>query len=141
MLKSLATVVVVGLTFWWMTSTPGLGADIARYRELDALMAELKELREKDKEGKKLIPFKEKLESTSKRILKEIEPTAGADFPARQRMLWATKNFIPQMLASLAIESDAEKQAKSNLDQAAITLGLKDAPKVVIVASGSTPND
>jgi hypothetical protein len=134
-LKGLAALVVVGLGFWWMTSTPGKGADISRYRELDALMTELQDLREKDKEGKKLIPFKEKLESTSKRILQEIEPTAGADFPARQRMLWATKNFIPQMLNSLAMESDAEKQVKTNLDQAAIALGLKDAPKVAIVAA------
>jgi hypothetical protein len=140
-MKGMATLVVVGLGFWWMTSTPGKGADIARYRELDGLMAELKELREKDKEGKKLIPFKEKLDSTSKRILKEIEPTAGADFPARQRILWATKNFIPQMLSSLAMESDAEKQAIANLDQAAIALGLKDPPKVEIVASASARDD
>ena len=141
LLKGLTAVVVLGLFVGWMNMTPGKGADIARYRELDGLFAELKQLREKDKEGKKLIPFKTKLEEASARILKEIERSASSDFPARQQMLWAIKNNIPTILSSLAIESDAEKQAIANLNQAAILLGLKDAPKVQMVASSNKSSD
>ena len=140
-MKGLTAVVVLGLFVGWMNMTPGKGADIARYRELDGLFAELKQLREKDKEGKKLIPFKTKLEEASARILKEIERSASSDFPARQQMLWAIKNNIPTILSSLAIESDAEKQAIANLNQAAILLGLKDAPKVQMVASSNKSSD
>lgn len=138
--KGLAALVVLGSLVGGMNTTPGKGADVSRYRELDALFAELKELRVKDKEGKRFMPFKEKFLQTAKRIQQEVEPTAGADFPARQRLLWTTKNCMPEMSASLVTETPAEKQALMNLDQAAIALGLKDAPKLEI-AGGSIMSD
>ena len=138
--KGLAALVVLGMLVGWMNMTPGKGADVSRYRELDALFAELKELREKDKEGKKFMPFKDKFLQTAKRIQQEVEPTAGADFPARQRLLWTTKNCMPEMSGSLVTETPAEKQALMNLEQAAIALGLKDAPKLEI-AGGSIMSD
>ncbi len=134
-LKGIAALILVALAYGWFSTGAGTGADVARYRELDALFAELKELREKDKEGKRFIPFKEKFLQTAKRIQGEVEKTASADFPARQRILWATKTNMPEMSGSLVTETPAEKQALSNLLQAAYALGLKDAPKIELVAN------
>ncbi len=139
--KGLAALIVLGSFVGWMNTTPGKGADISRYRELDALFAELKELRKKDKEGKKFAPFKDKFIQTAKRIQQEVEPTAGADFPARQRLLWTTKNCMPEMSSILVSETPAEKQALANLEQIAVALGLKEAPKVQMAASSTGSDD
>lgn len=133
-LKGAAAVALVGLGFAWFSSGAGNGADVARYRELDALFTELKEIREKDKDGKKFIPFKEKFLQTAKRIQGEVEKTASPDYPARQRILWATKTNMPAMVELLSQETVAEKQALTNLTQAAYVLGLKEAPKVELVS-------
>lgn len=130
-LKSIALLILLGLPVLWLSMPESNGADVARYRELDSLFTELRDTRAKSKDGKALIPLKEKFEQTANRISKDVKSTADADHPARQRIFWATSQAIPEMCKfGLSGEIDAEKQAVGQLENAAVLLGLKEPPKV-----------
>lgn len=131
LLKAIALLVVLGLPVLWLSMPESNGADVAHYRELDNLFTELRDTRAKSKDGKALVPLKDKFEQTATRIANDVKSTADADHPARQRIFWAASQGIPEMCKfGLAGEVPAETQAVGQLESAAVLLGLKEPPKV-----------
>lgn len=141
-LKAIALLVVLGLPVLWLSMPESNGADVARYRELDDLFTELRDTRAKSKDGKALVPLKDKFEQAATRIAKDVKSTADADHPARQRIFWATSQGIPEMCKfGLAGEVPAEIQAVGQLESAAVLLGLKEPPKVDLAELSKLASD
>ena len=75
--------------------------------------------------------MQQKLEKTAKEIAAEVKDKASRDEPAKQCLLWATRDEIPRFLqAGLAAESPAEMVLVSRLQDTAYELGLEKRPVV-----------
>ena len=129
MLGYLGGIAVVTLFFGWGFLPKSRAADIKRYQTLKSLVDEIRAKRTSSPAD--LPPLQQKLEKTAKEIAAEVKDQASRDEPAKQCLLWATRDEIPRFLqAGLAAESPAELVLVSRLQDTAYELGLEKRPVV-----------
>lgn len=116
----------------WLKMPESSAADIQTYQTLDSLLTELRETRKTDPDGRKVIPLGKKLGATAKEIAAKLKKSADADHPARQSLLWATQSIPGIVTNGLGSEGPSEKETLSHLTNAAIALGLKEAPPTMV---------
>ena len=120
---------MVTLFFGWGFLPKSRAADIKRYQALKSLVDEIRAKRTSS--PTELPPLQQKLEKTAKEIAAEVKDKASRDEPAKQCLLWATRDEIPRFLqAGLAAESPAEMVLVSRLQDTAYELGLEKRPVV-----------
>jgi hypothetical protein len=126
--KVWGAIVAVLLVAGWFVIPKSRGADIKRYQALKQI---LDEIRTKRSNPTELAALQQKLSETSKKIFAEVKDQAGRDEPAKQSLLWATRDETPRMIqAGLATESSSEKSFASHLQEAAYNLGLEKRPEI-----------
>ena len=128
------------LIFGWGFLPKSRAADIKRYQTLKGLVDEIRSKRTSSPTD--LPPLQQKLEKTAKEIVSEVKDKAGREEPAKQCLLWATRDEVPRVLrAGLTTESNAEKVLLSRLLDAAYELGLEQRPAVALTPVTAASDD
>lgn len=137
--KVLGAVVAVLLVAGWFVMPKSRGADIKRYQALKQILDEIQTKRSSPTE---LAALQQKLADTAKKIFAEVKDKAGRDEPAKQSLLWASRDDIPRMIqAGLATESDPEKSLAAHLKEAAYNLDLEKRPEIQLAQTVPAADD
>lgn len=137
-LGTIALVAFIGLILGWGYLPKSRGADVAKYKALKQLLEEVQQKRSNPSE---LAALQQKMTKMGKEMAAELKDKASPHEPAKQCLLWATRDEIPRMLnAGLNAESVHEKNFASKLKEAAIELGLEKRPPVDMAALAARAN-
>jgi hypothetical protein len=131
-LGAIGVVVLVVLVFFGSSILPASSAgDRKKLEQLQQILAEFRENREKKASAAEWEAFMKKAEEVRKPIADELEKSANRKYPARQYLLWASRNRLPEMLQGEREKPGiAEEQFEGN---------LYDAAKILGVAKGEPP--
>jgi hypothetical protein len=136
---SACVIALVALVFGWGYLPKSRGADIKRYQVLTQLLQEAQSKRSSPAE---LTAIQNKMTKVGKEMAAELKDKASPYEPAKQCLLWASRDEIPRMVAAgLATESIHEKNFAAKLNEAAIELGLKPRPPVDLAALAARANE
>ena len=109
----------------------GTGADLEKLEQLQQILTDLRKLRDSKAGESEWSEFAKKAEETGKAISDELEKTASRKNPARQYMLWASRNRLPGMLQG--------SRDKASVDEEHFEANLYDAAQKLGVAKGEPP--
>lgn len=139
----IGVIVVVVFVFFGSSLLPAsTGADRKKLEQLQQILADFRKNREDRVGPAEWEAFTKKAEEIRKPIADELEKTANRKFPARQYLLWASRNRLPEMLQSNREKPGlAEEQFEANLYDAAKLLGVAkgDPPKASNAARVEAP--
>ena len=139
LLGSVGVVALIMLIFGWGYLPKSRAADIKMYNSLKGIVDEIRSKR--TSAPNELPPLQQKLEATAKEIAAALVKKASRDEPAKQCLLWATRDEVPRLVsAGLGVESIHEKNLMARLQEAAYELGLEKRPPID-VAQLVTPSD
>jgi hypothetical protein len=125
----IGAIAVVALLACWQFLPKSRGADIAKYKQMKELLAEIKSKR--TSAPSELSALQTKLSKMGKDITLELKDKASRDDPAKQCLLWAARDEIPRMVTQgLTAEGTAEKCFEGRLQEAAYELRLEKRPPV-----------
>jgi hypothetical protein len=137
---AVCALLLVGLIFGWQFLPKSRGDDIKRYQALKQMLDEIKTKRASS--PAELLPMQEKLKKLGKQYADELKSKASPSEPAKQCLLWASRDEIPRMItAGLILESQAEKSFEQKLKEAAIELGLEKRPPIDMALLQARAND
>ena len=135
-----ATIALVLLIVGWGYLPKSRSADIRNYNTLKQMLADIKAKRSNS--PGELGAIEIKLTKLAKEIAADLKTKANPHEPAKQCLLWATRDEVPRMVqAGLATESAAEKNFAMKLNEAAIELGLEKRPPVDLAQLQARAND
>lgn len=136
---SLCALALVALVLGWGFLPKSKGADIKRYQVLKDLLQEAQSKRNSPTE---IAAVQAKMTKIGKEIAAELKDKASPYEPAKQCLLWASRDEIPRMVAAgLAQESQAEKNFAAKLKEAAYELGLEKRPPIDMAAMAARANE
>ena len=136
---SLIAIAVVLVIFGWNFLPKSMAADIARYQTLKQILAEVRTKRNNPTE---LVALKPKATKTGKEIADALKKSASSEEPAKQSLLWASRDELPRLFEGGLTGEAAEKNFAMRLQEAAVTLGLESrATLVASVKSAPIPDD
>jgi hypothetical protein len=125
LLGAIGLIVVAVLLFFGSSLLPSGGADREKLEQLQQILADFRKLRDSKAGPSEWSEFTKKTEEIRKPMAEELEKTANRRNPARQYMLWASRNRLPEMLQnSREKPTTAEEQFEANLYDAAKALGV-----------------
>ena len=126
---SICAIALVLLIVGWGYLPKNRSADIKRYQALKSLLDEIRAKRTSS--PGELVMLSQKLTKVAKEIENEVKSKASRDEPAKQSLLWATRDEVPRMIqAGLGVESPTELSFANRLKEASYDLGLEKRPPV-----------
>ncbi|MBS0203254.1 MAG: DUF4339 domain-containing protein [Planctomycetes bacterium] len=126
---SICVIAFVLLIFGWGYLPKSRAADIKRYQALKSLLDEIRTKR--TSAPAELVQLSQKLSKVAKEIENEVKKKASRDDPAKQSLLWATRDEVPRMIqAGLGTETAVEQSFANRLKEASYDLGLEKRPPV-----------
>jgi hypothetical protein len=118
-----AVAALVGLFMFMPAST---GADIQKLKQLQEIQTKFKQLREQGAAEGQWQSLATESESITKPMVEELKKSASRKYPAKQLLLWASRDRLPQMFSSPKNEpSNAETEFDNLLSEAARILRVK----------------
>jgi hypothetical protein len=132
-LISIGVIMLVVVIYFGPSLMPAsTAADRKKLEQLQQILADLHKLRETKAGPSEWSEFAKKAEAIAKPITEELKKTANRNYPARQNLLWASRDRLPEMLkGSSEKPSTAEEKFEAHLYDAATILGVAkgDPPK------------
>jgi hypothetical protein len=146
--KALIAIAVVAVAVFFVFGSSLLpkstAGDRKKLEQLQQILAEFRENREKKAGPAEWEAFLKKAEEVRKPMADELEKTANRKYPARQYLLWASRNRLPEMLQSDREKpGTAEEHFEGNLYDAARLLGVAkgEPPKASNAARAEVTGD
>lgn len=141
-LGGIGVIVAVGLFFAFMYLLPASTAgEREKLEQLQSVYTEFKTLRSKNASDSEWQQFTTKAATIVDPIAKELQVTANRQFPARQCLLWASRDRFKDMLQNAREKpSPQEEEFDYQLKKAANYLGLGPDPDLER-ATAAVPND
>lgn len=139
-LGTIAAVAVVLLVVGWTYLPKSRAGDIKMYQALKSVVEEIRTKRVNSPGD--VGALQQKLQKVGKEIAAELKNKASRDEPAKQCLLWASRDEVPRVItAGLNTESAAEKALMSRLQEAAYELGLEKRPPIDMAQLVNANND
>uniref|UniRef100_A0A7C2NX46 DUF4339 domain-containing protein n=1 Tax=Schlesneria paludicola TaxID=360056 RepID=A0A7C2NX46_9PLAN len=121
----LAAVLVGG----YMFMPPSQGADIEKLKQLQELFGKYRQLQAEKADDGKWQAFSAEVEKVTKPMVEELKKTASRKYPAKQALLWASRDKFPQVLASgRKGPTPVEKELENYLNDAARIMKVGNPP-------------
>ena len=124
-----ALAVVGGLVLgWYFFPSAGFSSakDAEAYNTLVSMLAECQKLRAKSASEAEWTAFTDRCTNQAKPIVDRLKIEANSERQGKQHLLWASRDFLPKMLAdSKTGGTEAEKLFEEHLNKARTLLNLK----------------